>query len=236
MKRVLSAAILALSILSYSAPTLSTAQTQGQLAEGRFSFSTADGVTRFVEFSAAGNGEGGASGGMTFNDTSRIPDDDNDGDPPPRPAPGPTEFYIKAAFDTMTVVDNRELKGGVVAVMGGVVRESSHKSYVGRWVQLVVEDNADSRLPDRLSWGLCRVEPGGWVPSDYDREFTDKEIDKGASMSWWATDAERKDDVGIPSRSVIPGQSKGCNLFPARAYDFDYINAAKWEGDIVVRP
>lgn len=244
MKRVLLAATLALSILSSTAPNLSTAQTQGQLAEGRFSFTTADGVTRFVEFSSVGNGEGGASGGMTFNDTSRIPDEDNDGDPPPRPAPGPTEFYIKAAFETMTVLDNREFKGGVVAVMGGVVRESSHKSYVGRWVQLMVEDNADRRLPDRLSWSLCRVEPGGWVPSDYDREFYDKETDRGASMSWWATDydfeQQKLEDVGIPSRSVIPGQSKGCPLYPLRAYqpvkgENEYANPEKWEGDIVVR-
>lgn len=235
MKRVLIAAMLTLSLLSLSPLRPSEAQTKGGVAEGRFWFTTNDGVTRYVEFNAVGNGDGGGSGGMIFNDTSKIPDDGNDGDPPPRPPASPSEFYIKADFDTMTVVDNREFKGGVVAVMGGVVRESSHKSYVGRWVQLVVEDNADRRLPDRLSWSLCRVEPGGWVPSDYDREFYDKEVDRGASMSWWATDAERKDDVGIPSRSVIPGQSKGCAVNPVAAYDFDYINAAKWEGDIVVR-
>ena len=226
MKRVLSAAILALSILSYSAPILSTAQTQGQLAEGRFSFTTGDGVTRYVEFSAVGNGEGGASGGMTLNDTSRIPDDDNDGDPPPRPEPGPSEFFIKAAFETMTVEKNR-------AVMVGLVRESSHKSYVGRWVQLVVEDNVENpRLSDRLSWSLCRQAQGGWVPSDHDQPG-----DKGAYLSWWATDAERKDDVGIPSRPAADQPPLNpCRPYTLAAYDFDYLNAFKWEGDIVVRP
>lgn len=226
MKRVFCAAILALSILSYSAPTLSTAQTQSQLAEGRLAFTTSDGISRFVEFSAAGDGKGSATGAMTFNDTSRIPDDDNDGDPPPRPAPGPTEFYIKAEFDTMTVEKNR-------AVMGGLVRESSHKSYVGRWVQLVVEDNAENpRLPDHVSWSFCRQEQTGWVPSD--NEVKD---DRGAYLSWWATDAERKDDVGIPSRPAAGTETpRGCRLFTLASYDFDYINSYKWEGDIVVRP
>ena len=223
MKRVLCAAMLALSLLSFSALRPSAAHTQEQAAEGRFWFTTNDGVTRYVEFSAAGDGKGGASGGMTFNDTSKIPDDDNDGDPPPHPPDAPSEFYVKADFDTMTVEKNR-------AVMGGVVIDSSHRSYIGRWVQLVVEDNADNpRLPDRLSWGFCRPEPGGWVPSDYDQPG-----DTGAYLSWWATDAERKDDVGIPSRPAAGSEpTKGCRLYTLAAYD--YVVAEKWEGDIVVR-
>ena len=225
MKRVLCAAMLALSLLSFAPPRSSAARTQGQLAEGRFAFTTDDGISRYVEFSAAGNGEGGAAGGMTFNDTSKIPDDDNDdGDPPPHPSEAPSEFYVKAEFDRMTVDKNR-------AVISGVVRESSHKSYVGRWVQLVVEDNAENpRLPDRLSWGFCRPEPGGWVPSDHDQPG-----DRGAYLSWWATDAERKDDVGIASRPAADKETvKGCQLYALAAYD--YVNAEKWEGDIVVRP
>ena len=224
MKRVLCAAMLALSLLSFSALRPSAAQTEGQSAEGRFAFTTDDGVSRYVEFTAAGDGKGSATGSMTFNDTSKIPDDDNDGDPPPRPPEAPSEFYIKAEFDTMTVEKNR-------AVIGGLVRESSHKSYIGRWVQLVVEDNAENpRLPDRLSWGFCRPEPGGWVPSDNDQPG-----DRGAYLSWWATDAERKDDVGIPSRPAANSEpARGCRLYTLAAYD--YINAEKWEGDIVVRP
>lgn len=223
MKRVFCVTTLALSLLIVSTSRQSSAQSE-QAAEGRFSFTTQDGVTRYVEFSAAGDGKGSASGGMTFNDTSKIPDDDNDdGDPPPKPGEAPSEFYIKAEFDAMTVEKNQ-------AVMSGVVRESSHKSYIGRWVQLVVEDNAEnSRLPDRLSWGFCRPEPGGWVPSDYDQPG-----DQGAYLSWWATDYERKDDVGIPSRSAIPGETKGCRVYALAAYD--YLNPEKWEGDIIVRP
>lgn len=222
MKRAFCVAIVALSLLIFSPPHQSTAQTQ-QTAEGRFSFTTEDDVMRYIEFSAAGDGSGKGSGSMIFNDTSKVPDDDNDGDPPPRPPASPSEFYIKAEFDGVMVEKNR-------AVMSGVVRESSHKSYVGRWVQLVVEDNAENReLSDRLSWRLCRPEPGGWVPSDAERKD-----DRGAYMSWWATDAERKDDVGIPSKNLMPGEMKSCQPYTISAYEF--VNPYKWEGDIVVRP
>jgi hypothetical protein len=222
MKRVFCAATLALSLLSAFAPRLSAARMQEQSAEGRFSFTTEDGVTRYVEFTAAGDGSGKGAGLMTFNDTSSVPDDD-DGDPPSLPPDSPTEFYVKAEFDGLTVEKNR-------AIMSGVVIESSHKSYIGRWVQLVVEDNAENReLSDRLSWTFCRPEPGGWVPSDYEQPD-----DRGAYMRWWATDYERKDDVGIPSKNLIPGQSTSCPRYALSAYD--YLSPYKWEGDIVVRP
>lgn len=228
MKRVFCVTILALSLLIVSAPRQSSAQTQ-QVAEGRFSFMTGDGVARFVEFSATGDGKGNANGRMTLNDTSQIPDDDTDGDPPPKPREGPTEFFITAEFDAMTVENNR-------AVISGVVRESSHQTYLGRYVQLVVEDNANTRLPsDRLSWGFCRPLPGGWVPSD--NEVKD---DRGAFLSWWATDAERKDDVGVPSRPAAGTETKGgCQIYSLASYftrEDTYVTPEKWEGDIVVRP
>ena len=222
MKRVFYAALLAVSLLCLPSPPHSNAQTQ-QYAEGRFWFTTEDGQTRFVEFNAAG-GDGKGTGAMTFNDTSRIPDDDNDGDPPPRPPASPSEFYVRADFNGLTVEKNR-------AIMSGVVIDSSHKSYVGRYVQLVVEDNAENpRLSsDRLTWAFCRPQPGGWVPSDYERKY-----DNGAYLSWWATDAERKDDVGIPSKNLIPGETRACPAYTLSAYD--YVNPRSWEGDIVVRP
>ena len=222
MKRVFCAAMLALSLLIFSTSRQSSAQSQ-QSAEGKFSFTTEDGVTRYVEFSAVGDGEGKGTGSMTYNDTSLIRDDDSDDAPPPPRGETPTEFYVTAEFDAVTVEKNR-------AIMSGVVRESSHKSYVGKWVQLVVEDNAENReLSDRLMWVFCRPEPGGWVPSDYDQPG-----DRGAYLSWWATDYERKDDVGIPSKSVIPGQATSCPRYTLSAYD--YISPYKWEGDIIVRP
>ena len=226
MKRFFCATMLALSLLSFPASRQSTAQTRGGSAEGRFSFTTEDGVTRYVEFSAVSYGEGKGAGRMTYNDTSLIYDDDRDDAPPPKRGdpPPPSEFYITAEFDAVTIEKNR-------AIMSGVVRESSHKTYVGKWVQLVVEDNVENReIPsDRLMWVFCRPEQTGWVPSDYEVKG-----DRGAYMSWWATDAERKDDVGIPSKNLIPGSATSCPRYTLAAYD--YLSPYKWEGDIVVRP
>jgi hypothetical protein len=159
---------------------------------------------------------------MSYRDPSPYPDEDYDGDPPPKPREMPAEFFIKADFNTMTVEKNR-------AVMNGVVVDSSHRTYIGKYVQLVVEDNADNpRLSDQLSWQICKQQPGGWIPSDAERKDDD-----GAFMRWWATDAERKDDVGIPSRNLIPGEMKNCEIYPLGGYSF--YNFFKWEGDIVVR-
>jgi hypothetical protein len=52
-------------------------------------------------------------------------------------------------------------------------------------------------------------------------------------MSWWATDAERKDDVGIPSPSVIPGNLKGCRAYPLLGYEFADI--LKGDGVISIK-
>ena len=223
MKRVFLVATLALSLLIFSTSRQSSARSQ-QYAEGKFSFTTEDDVTRYVEFSAAGDGSGKGAGRMTYNDTSLIPDDDGDDAPPPQRGETPTEFYMTAEFDAMTVEKNR-------AIMSGVVTESSHKTYVGRWVQLVAEDNAENReLTDRLSWTFCRPAATGWVPSDYEVKG-----DRGAYLSWWATDYERKDDVGAPSRPAADSEpTKGCPLYTLSAYD--YLSPDKWEGDIVVRP
>ena len=114
--------------------------------------------------------------------------------------------------------------------MSGRVLDSSHRSYIGRWVQLVVEDSGDNRrVPDLLTWQLCKPRGSGWVPSD--AEWKD---DTGASLRWWATDAERKDDVGIPSPNLLPQEESGCLIHPLQVYDFPVL--LKWEGDIVVQP
>ena len=39
-------------------------------------------------------------------------------------------------------------------------------------------------------------------------------------MSWWATDAERKDDVGIPSEPNSGNPLKSCKIHPIQAYEF----------------
>ena len=218
MKSITRASILALSLLSLAAPQSATAQTAG----GRYQFIVENDLWKYVEFDARAGENGSATGPMTFTDQAKIADEDLEEGQEPGKGDPPPEFIIKVEFDAMTVEKNR-------AVMNGTIRDSSHRTYIGRWVQLVVEDNGvDVKRPDQLTWGFCKQQPGGWIPTDSELKYDD-----GAFRSWWATDAERRDDVGIPSKSRIPGEMKSCEMFKPAAYDF--VNLRRWEGDIQVR-
>ncbi|HEV2837589.1 MAG TPA: hypothetical protein VGW58_19860, partial [Pyrinomonadaceae bacterium] len=137
------------------------------------------------------------------------------------PRDEPVPFFMKAELTAMTIEKNR-------AVISGVVRDSSYRSYIDKWVQLVIEDNDGREVADRFVWSFCQPEVGGWIPSD-----AEVPGDRGAFMSWWATDAERKDDVGIPSPNLIPGNLKGCAERPLASYEFASI--LKGDGVIQIR-
>jgi hypothetical protein len=197
---------LALFVISVATPWSSRARVGGPSASGVYRFSPEDGLIKQVEFEASWN-ERGATGQMTFLDQAGVIDYDPDGDGIPEEKP--TEFYLKADLDSLTIEKNR-------ALMGGTVRDSSNRNYIGRWVQLVVEDNGDGKeVPDQLSWCICTPELGGWVPVD-----AEDPKDEGAWYRWWATDAEVKDDAGIPSVNLIPGTRKTCPIFTLLAYEF----------------
>jgi hypothetical protein len=223
MKNIVRASILLLSLMILPATQSASAQTGEQFAGGRYQFIVeGDDLRKYVEFEAMTNGDT-TTGMMTFTDETKIPDKEPDGEEPPPPDDGAPQFYIKVEFDKMAVEKNR-------AVMNGIVRDSSHRTYIGKWVQLVVEDNGiESKVPDQVTWGFCRPPEGSWIPTDAELKYDD-----GAFMSWWATDAERKDDVGIPSHSYIPGSVKGCAMYSLAAYPF--VELQRWEGDIQVRP
>jgi hypothetical protein len=221
MKSTGFAAILALFLLSLTTPPPAAAQTAGSSASGSYRFVLDDELTKSVEFSATTDERGVTTGQMTFIDPTRIPDTDDVEDP--RAGDAPPEFYMKATLDGLTVEKNR-------ALMNGTIVDSSHKSYIGKWVQLVVEDNGDNlRVPDQLTWSFCKRSAGGWIPSDAERKDDD-----GAFLRWWATDAERKDDVGIPSENLISNDEKSCRTYPLFAYLF--ADLLKWDGNIVVQP
>ena len=223
MKNRVTAIILALSLLALASTQLTTAQTEGPFATGNYLFILEDDVKRSVEFDARADREGNATGFLTYTDQVKFPDQDVDGTGEGGEVEGPSDFYIKVDLDTLAIEKNR-------ALLSGTVSDSSHKIYIGQFVQLVVEDNAENReLPDTLTWRVCRPMPGGWIPSD-----SEVPGDQGAFLSWWATDSEQKDDVGIPSPSVIPGELKACLKFPFAAYDF--VQILKFEGDIKVQP
>jgi hypothetical protein len=221
MKSIACVSVLVLLLVCSATTRLSSAQTGRQSASGTYKFIMEDDLTKAVDFSAASDDKGVVTGSMTFSDEAKLPDQDVDGAGAPREEA--TTFFMTASLDTLTVEKNR-------ALMGGVVRDSSYKSYIGKWVQLVVEDNGTNiEVPDRIVWRLCQPEPGGWVPSDYDMPG-----DRGVYMHWWATDYEQRGDVGIPSKDLMPGNMKSCEVLSVWAYDFAQLK--KWSGDVQVTP
>jgi len=205
MSKRVCASFFVLCLIFLATPSLASAQTGA--ANGTYKFIMEDGLTKYLEFDARSAERGGATGYMLFNDEASILFQDVDGTGE-RPPDEPVPFSMKADLDTMTIEKNR-------AVISGVISDSSYRSYIGKWVQLVIEDNDGVEVPDKFVWSFCQQEPGGWIPSD-----AEVKGDQGAFLSWWATDAERKDDVGIPSPNIIPGSTKGCRVYPLQAYEF----------------
>jgi hypothetical protein len=216
LKRVIAPLfILCLAVLA--TPLLVSAQVGA--ASGNYTFVMEDRFTKYLEFDASTDDRGATTGYMLFTDEAKTQFQDVDGTGEPLDEEMP--FSMKAEFDSMTIEKNR-------AVISGVVRDSSHRSYIGKWVQLVIEDNDGIEVPDRFVWSFCQPDPGGWIPSDYEVPG-----DRGAFMSWWATDSERKDDVGMPSPNVIPGNLKSCRTYPLTTYD--YASILKGDGVIQIK-
>ena len=209
--------VFVLSLVFLATPLLASAQSG--TANGSFKFIMEDELLKSFEFDARTDGRT-TTGFMQFTDEAKILFQDVDGTGEP-PQDEPVEFFMKADLDAMTIEKNR-------AVINGVVRDSSYRSYIGKWVQLVIEDNDGVEMPDKFVWSFCTTDPGGWIPQD-----AEVPGDRGAFMSWWATDAERKDDVGIPSPNLIPGMLKSCKVYPLRAYEFAPI--LKGEGVISIK-
>jgi hypothetical protein len=219
MKNTACALILALGMIGLATPWSTRARVSLPSASGTYKFVLEDELTKQVEFSATWDEQGTTTGHLTYTDEARIseqdPDEESKGEEPP-------PFSITADLDSLTIEGNR-------AMIGGIVRDSSHRTFIGQWVQLVVEDNGNGQeVPDKLTWRLCPLQPGGWVPQD-----SEDPRDEGAYAQWWATDLEREDDRGIPSQNIIPGTSRGCPAYPLSTYRFPNIRG---EGNIQVQP
>ena len=218
MKKIAFALIVAVFVTTLATPLTASANAGGPSANGNYTFVMEEGFTKRVEFSATTDERSVTTGVMTYSDEAGAEEWDPEGEPPK----GATEFYITAELNSLMIEHNR-------AVMGGTVRESSHPGYVGRWVQLVIEDNGENpEVADKLSWCFCKPEPGGWVPQD-----AEDPRDQGAYLQWWATDLEQEDDRGIPSENIIPGNDISCPAFPISTYEFPEVRG---EGQIQVVP
>ena len=209
--------LLMLSLVLLATPILASAQSG--IANGTYKFVMDDGLIKYLEFDARNDERGGTSGYMILTDEARVPlEEPGDGQSSRAET---LQFSTTAVLESMTIEKNK-------AVITGMVRESSIPRYLGRWIRLVIEDNDGREVPDRFGWSFCAQEQGGWIPED-----AEVPGDRGAFMHWWATDAERKDDVGIPSVDLIPGNLKGCKSFPILAYDF--AEFAKGDGVITIK-
>jgi hypothetical protein len=197
--------LLIICLVLLATPILASAQ--AGTASGKYKFVMEDGLVKYLEFDVRTDDRGATSGYMVFTDETKVAFEEPDPDGDPRKDES-LAFSMRADFDSMTIEKNK-------AVISGVVRESSIPRYLGRWIRLVIEDNDGVEVLDKFGWSFCAVEEGGWIPED-----AEVPGDRGAFMSWWSTDFERKDDVGIPSPNLIPGSSKGCKSHPLLAYDF----------------
>ena len=217
MKTIASASILILALISLGTPWATSAQFSAPSASGTYRFVMEDELTRQVDFNVTADERGTATGLMTYHDETRVLDWDPDGEE--KPGEEGAEFFMTAELNTLTVENNR-------ALTKGIIRDSSVPSYIGRCVLLVVEDNGVD--PDNLIWRFCKQEEGGWVPVD-----AEDERDQGASMQWWATDAEREDDKGVQSTNINPGTRVGCPTFSLATYTFPTLRG---DGQILVQP
>ena len=200
MKNIIGAFIMAVLAVCIALPNLVFAGAEGSTASGSFKFSLDDGETRFVEFKASELAEGVGEGEMTLSDPAAIPVDDPDN--PQKETPG---VLVRAKFDCMATSKNQ-------AIMGGEIFDSNVPANIGQRILLVIEDNGVEGEKDRITYGIYQQPAMGWTPVD--AEVPD---DKGASLTWWATDAERKDDVGfqMPQSKLVQ-----CKSIPGSAHDF----------------
>jgi hypothetical protein len=214
--------LLVIGLVTGYGSTPANGQTSGPSASGIYRFVLEDDFSKSVEFNATSDERGVTTGRMTFTDEAGVSEQDPDGVGDEKKG-SPSPFFMTANLDSLTIERNR-------AVMGGSITDSNIRSYIGKWVQLVVEDNGDGREePDKLTWCFCQPEEGGWVPADAELRGDD-----GAYWKWWATDAEREDDHGIQSTNIIPGNKTSCRVFPLSAYPF--ADVRNGEGQIQVQP
>ena len=189
-----------------------------QDARGTYQFTLGDKNIKYVEFECQALQGDGASGRLFMSDEAAVVYRDVDGDGSPEEKYA--GFSMTVTFDEMSVIKNQ-------AVMGGVVRDATIPFLIGQRVLFTVEDNGDNqREPDRLTWGLYKPIKRDWTPSD-----AEWKEDPGVGLRWWATDAERRDDVGyeMPRDETI-----GLTSFPFAAYLF--VDTDDGTGDIVVTP
>jgi hypothetical protein len=117
------------------------------------------------------------------------------------------------------------------ASMSGVITSSSASGYTGLRAILAVEDGGEGSKsdPDRFTWGAYRSTAQTWTPED-----AEVPGDNGAMFTWFASDAERFDDVPVPAGYSQSQNPVDCKSFGLGAYAFEAL--AHGSGNIQVKP
>ncbi|HKP72662.1 MAG TPA: hypothetical protein VJT82_06975 [Pyrinomonadaceae bacterium] len=223
MKNIIRTALFALSLLSFTTPNLTSAQTAGSAADGSVKISVEDETTKVIEFKAVNNRDGSTDGSMIFSGPVTIPNQDVDGDGNKDFSGRLASLDFDAQFDSLVTDKNR-------AVMSGTITNCNVREYIGRRVLLTVEDNGDGTNPkllDKITWGIYTTREINWTPTD-----SEWKEDPGVGLRWWATDYEVKGDIGY----AMPRQEQPASTqtFPTISYSF--IDVQTGNGDIHVQP
>lgn len=206
--------------LALAAAPLLLAQNSGPSANGDFAF-TAGAFAKSIAFDARKQNNGQTRGQMTFIGADDLGQQDVDGGGDANPGGSQGSLNVTAEFDCLKIAGNR-------AVMSGVVTDSTNGGYIGLRTVLVVEDGGEGgkAAGDKFTWGVYRTGTSSWVASDAELVF-----DPGVGLTWFATDAERLDDVGTPShKSALVD----CESFPPASYDL--VAVQHGAGNIQVKP
>lgn len=207
-----------LALLLITAPLFADS---GPSSNGDFSF-TLNGASGGIQYNARAFGSG-ADGQITFTGTTDISDEDVDGEGTGGTGASSVTVSLTVDVDCLRVADNR-------AAMSGIVTSSSVPAYVGVRAVLAVEDGGEGNKaegPDKFTWGAYRTASMTWTPED-----AEVPGDPGWSFSWIATDAERNDDVGVPSSHGTG--SVDCQSFSFGSYAFEALPHGS--GNIQVKP
>ena len=166
-----------------------------------------------IEFNAKTEGSGG-NGTVMFSGTTASSDAEGT-------SSQSTALSVKIDVDCVVVKDNQ-------AAMSGLVRESSVDAYRGRRVLLAVEDGGEGSKapPDKYTFGVYQPQTMKWFPSDSELDF-----DGGWKFTWFATDAERPDDRGVP---ISRNTDVDCHSFALTTYG--YVDIPQGSGNVQVRP
>jgi hypothetical protein len=219
MKNPASMASCALVVCALAAPVFADS---GASSNGSFQFAIA-GASGSIQFDAREHATG-ARGTITFTSTQAVSNEDVDGD-----GSGASDLAgvsMEVAVDCVRVNGNR-------ASMSGVISSASAPGYTGLRAILAVEDGGEGSKggPDRFTWGAYRARQSQtWTPED-----AEVPGDNGAMFTWFASDAERIDDVPVPW-NYKTGKSGlvDCKSFALGAYAFEDLPHGA--GNIQVKP